>query len=66
MTQRLYTISETSSTLGISRSTVYAMIRAREIHTVPFRGRKRIPRSEVCRLIGTECAKCAMRDTCEG
>ena len=68
MGRRLYTIREACATLGLSRTTVYGLIRRGQLRTEHPTGRQsvRISRAEICRVAGLRCAECRMRDVCGG
>lgn len=48
--QQTLTFTDAAKELGISRQTLWRMVRAGEVQTVPISKRKRVPRSEVVRL----------------
>lgn len=50
----LYTVNEAAELLSISRATVYRMICARELESVPVRGSRRIPREALLRYVRSE------------
>lgn len=48
--QQTLTFTDAAKELGISRQTLWRMVRSGEVQTVPISKRKRVPRSEVVRL----------------
>lgn len=52
LSKLLYTVSEVAELLSISRATVYRMMTAKELDSVPVRGSRRIPREALLRYAG--------------
>jgi len=52
--RRGYSINETCATLGISRSTIWRLEKAKKIRIVTIGRRRIVPGSEIDRLLGNQ------------